>query len=818
MGYPVKDSPYNYSLPPQKLSMAKKGKEWRQMSVDAIINLSSQTINNNRSSKYNKQTNYNLYNSIFSERDFDYVLNPLGLKGNYKNVATKMKNYNIIRPKIELLKGEEMKRPFSYQVRATSGQVVSDKQDEKRKAILEHLQQSYMASNPDEEAEPLDQIEKYFKTQYIHPREVTANQILDYGVLSEDLNRKFNAGWEHALISSEEIYYVGLHNNEPRVRVVNPLNFDYDKTIELRNIEEAQWAKEERWLAIGEILDLYGEYLSEDEVKRLDRGEVGYPVNKMNYYPGFAYNMSEMEGEVINSSTQNNNYGGNRTGSHAYVANVVWKSMRKIGFVTYTDSRTGTLEETIVDETFELTPELKEQGVTLRWQWVPEVWEGTRIGQDIYCNIRPLPNQFRDMNNPGQCKLPYIGYVYNSVNSMSTSMVDLVKPHQYTYMIIWWRLEQELAKAKGKKFIMDFAKMPKSQGFSMDEWMYHFDNTGIIWVNSMEEGRKGDPNSISQYNQMTNVDMSLSQVVAQYLSVLQEIEDQVDRITGVSRQRESDIKTSETVGGVERAIQQSNHITEPWFFYHNSVKQKVLSAYIYNFRLGASKNKKVQYVTNDIHTSILEIDGTEFDDTNYNVFVTDSIKDNAIKQKIEGLAQLAIQQEKVNLSDVINIFKADSISELESRIVASENQFLANQQEQIQRQQEADAAAAEAMRQWEREKVQGENIQKQLDRENKLEIAIIQALGYAQDTDVDGDGMPDVIEQGKLALEGGRESFKQYIEQNRLSQDRKRLDADIRQKDKELKLKEKEMLLKEKQNIRDNKTKLKNPVSGEKKR
>jgi hypothetical protein len=809
------NNPYTNSLPPQKLSIARKGKKWREASVDAIINLSSQTLSDNRSSKYTKQVNYNLYNSIFETKDFDHVLNPFGLKGNYSSVATKMKNYNIIRPKIELLKGEEMKRPFSFKVRATNGQVVSERQDEKRKAILQHLQEGL---NPTEEGQqPLDSIEKYFKTGYIHPREVTANQILEYGIQAEELQRKFNSGWEHALISSEEVYYVGTHNNEPKVRVVNPLNFDYDKTVELSSIEEAQWAKEERWLAIGEVIDMYGEYLTPEEVDRLDKGEVGYPMNKMNYYPGFAYDMNELEGNQVKTSDAGHaSYGGTRTGSHVYVANLVWKSLRKIGFLKYTDPRTGEQEETIVSEDFVLDDDMKALGASLKWQWINEVWEGTRIGQDMYVNIRPLSNQFRDLNNPSECKLPYIGYVYNATNSMSTSMVDLVKPHQYTYMVIWWRLEQELAKAKGKKFVMDFAKLPKSMGFSMDEWMYHFDNTGIIWMNSMEEGRKGDPNSISQFNQMTGVDMSLSQIVGQYLEVLREIESQVDRITGVSRQREANISSSETVGGVERAIQQSNHITEPWFYYHNTVKQKVLNAYIYNFRQTSNGNKKLHYIVNDIESSIITIDGTEFDDSNYNVFVSDSIKDHVIKQKLEALTQIALQQEKVNLSDIIRIYKTESISEIEARIVNSEEAFFKQQADTAKAQQEADQANQEAALKANKEIRDEENIQKQLDRENKIELAIISALGFSEDKDINTNGIPDVIEQGKLALDMGRDAFSQFVEENKLSSEIKKTDADIRQKDKELQLKNKEIDNKEKQNIRDNKTKLKNPTSGEK--
>jgi hypothetical protein len=805
-------TPYRNSLPPQKIATALKSEKWRKQSVDAIINMSSQTTTNNRSSKYDKQVNYNLYNSIFKDSDFNYVLNPYGLQGQYAKVATKMKNYNIVRPKIELLKGEEMKRPFSYRVRATSGEVVSQRQDEKRKAILEHLQGAII----DQEAEPLDSIEKYFKTEYIHPREVTSNQILEYGIQKERLITKFNEGFEHALISSEEVYYIGNHSGEPKVRVVNPINFEYDKTIELRSIEEAQWAKEERWLAVGEIIDLYSEFLTKNEIDRLDKGEVG-SSGRQDYYPGFAYNMNDLEGTNVDTGTQaGSSYGGNKTGSHVYVANVCWKSLRKIGFLTYVDPRTGKEEETIVSEDFKMTPELAALGAVIRWQYINEVWEGTKIGDDIYVNIRPLSNQFRDMNNPGECKLPYIGHVYNAVNAVSTSLVDLIKPHQYTYMIIWWRLEQELAKAKGKKYAMDYAKLPKSMGMDMDEWMYHFDNTGIVWYNSMEEGRKGDTDSISQAQAMGDIDMSLSQVVGQYLQVLRELEDQVDRITGISRQREADVKSSETVGGVERAIQQSTHITEPWFFYHNSVKEKVLNAYVYNFRQSSTENRKIQYIVNDVEASILEIDGSDYDDTNYNVFVTDSIKDHAIKQKLEGLAQIALQQEKTKFSDIINIYRSESITEISSSIIASEREFDTNMAEQAKLEAERLEAAKDAQRLHDMNIRNKEDIQKQLDREAKVEVAIIGALGFSQDTDMNANGIPDVIEQGKFALDQGREAFSQFIDQNKLNADIQKQKSEFEIKKEDNKIKREKIASDERIAKANNVTALKNKVVGEK--
>lgn len=51
------------------------------------------------------------------------------------------------------------------------------------------------------------------------------------------------------------------------------------------------------------------------------------------------------------------------------------------------------VENTIVDETFKLTTEMKEIGAVIDWFWETEIWEGTRIGNDNYIDVRPLENQ-----------------------------------------------------------------------------------------------------------------------------------------------------------------------------------------------------------------------------------------------------------------------------------------------------------------------------------------------------------------------------------------------------------------------------------------
>ena len=131
-------------MPAQKLPDSLKTEAWAKQCVDAIIAMGSNTLLNGRTSRQNKQVNYDLYNSKFDESDFEYVTKPYGTSMKVHDTPAQMQNYNIIRSKIELLKGEEIKRPFNFFARGNAGGVESAREEQKRKLIIEHLKTRLM--------------------------------------------------------------------------------------------------------------------------------------------------------------------------------------------------------------------------------------------------------------------------------------------------------------------------------------------------------------------------------------------------------------------------------------------------------------------------------------------------------------------------------------------------------------------------------------------------------------------------------------------------------------------------------------------------
>lgn len=765
-------SSFYTSLPPQKLSESKKGKQWRENCVDAIAGF-GQTRSNGRTTRHKKKSNYNLVNSIFDVADLDYVLNPYGADSKlYGAEPAKMRSMNIIAAKVNLLKGEETARPFDFTVVAKNGEAV-DAKEQKKKDILMQVANSIVEraagiQQPQGETnqpQTFFEAEKYIKMSLKDIREEWGNAILEHLKEDQKLKLRFNEGWEHALIAGEEVYYVGIVGKEPRLRTVNPINFDFDKNPDDPCVENGDWAKEDRYMSVGQIVDEFGEFLTDEQISRLDKREfTGSSSTNLNMvtYPGFAYTESDLR--------KYEKYDTDKASlSYYIVTTVVWKSLKRVGFLSYMDPETEEMVETMVDESFKLSDELIAIGAVLEWKWITEVWKGTKIGDDFYADINPLPYQLRSMDNPYESKLPYIGRVYNSTNSICTSMVDLMAPYQGLYNVIWYRLEAEVAKSKGKKMIIDIASIPKTNGWNMDKWMYHFDTHGIAYINSLEEGRPGDPNSVSKFNQFTSIDMAMSQTVQQYLGILETLKNEVGELVGVNRQREGQTFSSETQGGIERAVSQSSYITEPYFYQHNEVKKQVLTQLLEVSKIAYDGSKKIHFILDDMQRIFLDIDMDKFSDSEYGVFVSNSMEDKILYQKIEGLAQAAMQNGTLKFADLIKMYKTKSISRLSADLELAEEkriqeqQAMQEQQNQIAQQQLAQQAAD---KQADRD---NENMNKQLDRQNKLDLATLTALGFSEDKDIDNDGTPDVIEQGKIALKQSEIASKQIMQSQKLN-------------------------------------------------
>lgn len=754
-------------FPLQRLPMSKKTQDWKEACVDYIAGHSqgSSRDGNNRSRKEEMQTYYDLYNSIYSEKDLKYVTNPFKQQDGFPAMA---QDYNIIKPKIDLLLGEETKRPFNFRVVHTSDIATSEIQDKAKQMIVDYIQATIMSKlGPEEQAryqEALqsgeimtpEQIQKYISKDYKDIAEITAYHSLNYLKNKLNITHEFFKGWKDALIGGEEMYYVGIVNGEPCLQRINPIYFDYDSdTSDLEFIHEAQWCCYEMIMPLTEVYDRLYDKMSEKQLNELldmmdDRSKGGvtpevrktsldYPHIKTHSINGFSSNPFEEADNI-------------------HVWHCCWKSLKKIGFVNIINPETGMPEEYQVDETY------KETGneLDVEWKWIIEVWEGYRIGQDIYVGIQPVEYQHISADNPNAQRLPYTGVIYNNTNSRPRSLVSMMKPLQYMYIVLWYRLELAMARDKGKVVTMDITQIPKSMNIDVAKWMHYLSALGVNFVNPYEEGwdipgrEGGKP---SQFNQISALDLTMANTIDQYINLMDKIESMLSEISGVSKQREGSISSNELVGNVERSVVQSAHITEPWFWVHNQVKKECLTMLLDTAKHAWKDNRtSIQYVLDDATRAFLTL-SDDFFYEDMDIFVEDTTKNQQQIEALKNLMQPAMQN-GASLLDIAEIITMDNVTMIRSKLEEIEQKRMEQQQAMEQAQAEREQQMAQIQNEIKEEELMLKEAEMDLkkyeiDSNNATKITVAQLNAYrgAENMDQDGSGVPDVIEIGKQAIE-----------------------------------------------------------------
>ena len=788
----MEDNLYNSAFPRQKLPLSKKGKKWQEDCVNYIIGEGNVTSGGNSTSYYGElQTYYNLYNSIFDEKDFKSITNPFKVEDGFPATPH---DFNIIRPKVDLLIGEETKRPLNFRVIRTSQEATSEMQEKEKQMILQYIEAAITARMSPEEAQqfqeqlqsgeimPPEQIAKYMDKDYKDIVENTAYHSLTYLREKLDLDNEFIKGWKDGLISGREIYYVGVLNAEPYAERVNPICFSYDKSPDLEFIEDGSWCCRKMRMPITEVYDRYYDKLEEKDLDKLEEMIGSTPGRNLG-------DRSPVDMGIQLRIYDNPIFEGSGK-SLVNVWHCCWKSFKKIFYVTTTDEA-GQPQINIVDETYQ--PVGNE--VSIEPDWIIEVWEGYRAGSDLYFGIQPIEYQHVSIDNPNSQKLPYCGAIYSNTNSKPRSLVSILKPLQYMYIVLWYRLELAIARDKGKVVNMDITQIPKSMNISPAKWMHYLSSVGVNFINPYEEGwnipgrEGGKP---AQFNQITALDLTMSNVIAEYIQLMDKIEELAGTISGITAQREGAVSSSEMVGNVERSVVQSSHITEPLFWVHNQCKRRVLNMLL-NTAKGAweeTGKQKLQYIFDNGERAFLDIT-PKFYYEDMDVFVSDTSKDLENIQKLQQLIQPAMQN-GASLLEAAEILTNDNFN-----IIKQKLKDMQTRQEQMQQQQqEAEAQQQQQLQQMQNEAKQQElmlqeaqmDLQRyQIDQDNQTKIAVAQINAYrgTEELDQDQNGIPDPVEIGKQAIEQQKINQEAYNKRYEAKQKREIEDQKIQlEKDK----------------------------------
>ena len=795
-----------WNFPRQMLSFKAKTKEWRK---NHLLWANTKTFFNFapvRKSMRHKRINYDLLNGKLHMEDLQMILNPDHIEASF--IPDKIQHYPIMNSKLEVLRGEENKRVFDFKVVVTNPTSISEIENNKKNALLQDLQQLMADTSMSEEEfnQKLEKLNDYYTYEWQDFREIRANALLNHYIKEYNMPVMFNNGFMDAMAVGEELYQCDIEGGEPVIYRINPEKIRIFRSGYSNRIEDADIIILEDYWSPGRVIDTYYDVLKQKDIEYLENlpDHIGQAVtdNMDNIDERYGFVNASMIGDEITAVDGSyyfdpaNLFNGDVTSSllpydlagNIRVLRMYWKSKRAILKVKSYDPETG-------EEIYNFYPENyivdKDRGEEAEKFWINEAWEGTMIGDSkdgIFVNMRPRLVQYNRLSNPSRCHFGIIGSIYNLNENRPFSLVDRMKPYSYLYDVIHDRLNKAIANNWGDILEMDLSKVPK--GWTVDKWIYYAKINHLAVIDSFKEGTAGAAagklagalNNAGKGMISTNI----GNYIQQQINLLEFIKTEMAEVSGITKQREGQISNRETVGGVERATLQSNHITEWLFMMHDDVKRRVLECFLETAKIALKgRSKKFQYILSDTSMRVMDIDGDEFAENDYGLVVDNSQGTQELQQQLDTLAQAALQTQTLSFSTITKLYTSSSLAE-KQRLIERDEKAIQERQAQAQQEQlQAQQQMAEMENQQKQAELQQKDILNQRDNETKIQVALISA--QARSTDPESDGIaPDEYSQeakDKLAQQIREFDAKMKLEYDKLTFEKQKHSEDNRLKD-----------------------------------
>lgn len=713
-----------------------------------------------------------------------------------------VKHYSIITTPLNELIGEITKRPDTARVKAFD----DDSQAEELEYKTEILQQFVIqqakekilkkaemqgAELSEEEVQQLTMEDvKEQLDNYTSVAEKWGNRVLTCHKADFNMKEKIEDSFRDLVISAREFFHIYEDNSKTgfNIEVVNPKNVWFLTTPDRKYISDpsgrargAYAAGTVQVMELSEIIESVVD-ITKDEIDHLrsslqDYGlinvresNLGNPeaadgidsVQYDTYDPLVLQTRMLVESEMKENDDSLKDFLGltSNVSSFGYkyvVVRAYWISKKKIGKVTFLDEM-GNEQVILVDETYKHGSLPNEQSI--EWGWINQWYQGMKIGPDIYfCK----PFKLLDY-------CPIIGTTHEIKNTEAKSVVDMMKPFQVLYNICMNQLYRLLEKEIGNVASINIRRIPKLKDGddqdALDVWEMEARERGIAFDDDSPENTKAP---VSNQSVAKQLDLTRTNEIQARYNLATQLKNECWELVGLSRQRLGSISASESATGTNAAITQSYSQTEPLFVAHeyvmNQVYQAIIDASLY---IESTKPlSTISYITSEGESSFIQVNGSDLKFRDLKVFVTNRPEDTQMFNELRLLAQ-AIIQNGGNIYDIVELYSTKSMREMKKTFKDLRDRQIANlenaqklEQEKIDTQREIAANQIEEAKAEKDEDVANDNYQKELDRINKKEIAIIGAMGFGkvQGEDLNQNEIPDVFEASKLNAEESKASL-----------------------------------------------------------
>lgn len=307
------------------------------------------------------------------------------------------------------------------------------------------------------------------------------------------------------------------------------------------------------------------------------------------------------------------------------------------------------------------TRQLKENGiedtsgVTFEYRYFNVIFECNRLTEDICYQMREMPNQLIDEDEPSEQELPLIGIVDDIPSIIElTKALDILRVEAFTTIS---RLANQTV---GKILIVDQATEEDDE-----DNIYNMMAFRVYRINSAKEGELQTGKVPVQPKE---IDLGLSSAVSDLMRWIAFIDQNILQITGMNEQYQGNVKSDQGLGVTQLANQSAQRALQPYFATFYTVVEQTLQRVVDLMRPAWAGKTVTKYWMGDKMAEWFSLDpATEWHADKYGLFLQNTVIDEKRHQFMVQMASqlLPIAKDPEMALAVIKMFNSDSSAEAE---------------------------------------------------------------------------------------------------------------------------------------------------------
>lgn len=613
----------------------------------------------------------------------------------------------------------------------------------------------------------VDDIDKFMAKDYKTPPETEVQKLVNYLFKACDFKYVTDENFKNVIIIGGEVYRIIIRNGFPKLEIVNLAGFWFQSARNKLFVDEADIIKYEQSPTIADILTWHGTelYKGKYKDKLMDlRKNFNIKHKELDNIVSFPGHDQIMKAHPPINTPEGQRYaralmtifGGSSSEGMDY-CHYVWKSFGKLKAIKR-KTEIG-VQIFYVDENYEFNPLKKDIEESI--EIVPEIYQTSKIGNDIYVDKGPLPYQYRSRQNPFEVRMNYVGAMYNTLggNSQNVSPIDLGKPWQHKINVQAAKIEDADRKNLGN--VLAFPRKGRPSNTTWSQWMSLLKNEGILLHDDSSEGL-----TASDLQAIRAIQVGSTSEIEARIPYLEFLRNQMSLSMGFNPSRLGNQDPNLSVTNNRQNIVQSTIQTEHIYRTHNKVIENVMNNLVNTAKITLRDNPiKASYVLDDMSVAELNLDFDLLDTAEQNIYVNNSMEDQKTLERINMLAQPYIQNGIIDLEDSIMLELAKNPGDLLNTAKESTRKNEARMQQKMEMDKQMAEQQNQLAQQLEQMRQEMELEKQRRDLETRLLVAQIDSQKFANQFDIDKSGLNDQYEQKLIDLEFQREELTKKLEE-----------------------------------------------------